>query len=135
MRTLRFALLLCLALLPATASAASWTPIASGQFDVGSPVAASAFDACSARTWGVTASDGVDSNCFDVPQEARGRKFQLYVRAEGAYLGHSLCFFDAGWQISQCTDRTMGFVPSWAAHGSLSATGGTNVRWTLYAFV
>ena len=134
MSALRFAALLCLALLPASASAASWSPFASGQFDVGSPVAAAAFDACSGRSWGVGAQEGLDSNCFDVPPQFQGRKFALSIRAEGMFMGHSLCFFDASWQISTCTAATMGFVPPWAAHASMSASGGTNIRWTLYGF-
>ena len=133
MRTLRnAAAALLLVLLPATA-AAGWVPFASGHFDVGSPVAANAFDACVSRTWGTDAQDGLDSNCFDVPRDHRGRKYALYVRADGAYFGHNLCYFTADWSYSACTDATQGVIPSWAAHASMSATGGTNVRWTMYA--
>lgn len=131
MRSLRLVPALLLVLLPVTASAA-WIPFASGHFDVGSPVAANAVDACVARSWGMDTQEGFDSNCFDVPREHRGRKFSLAIRSDGAFLGHSLCWFTADWSYSTCTDGTQGTVPSWAAHASIAATGGTDIRWTLY---
>lgn len=135
MHALRAPSLLALTiLLPATASA-GWVPFAAGEFEVGSPLAASAADACLSRAWGTeSVQDGVDSNCFDVPREHRGRKFYVVLRWEGALLGHNLCFFNKDWSYSSCVQTTQGTIPSWAEHASMSATGGTNIRWTLYAY-
>lgn len=132
MRALAF--LVLLVLLPGTASAAEWVTIAQGKFVVGSPVAMVLFDACSARTWGVDASDGVDSDCFDIPAVHAGREFSFRFWGEQPLMGVSLCFFDASWRVSECVESSNGVIPTWAAHASVSAMGGTDIRWRLNAW-
>lgn len=127
------ALLSLLLLLP-TASAA-WTLVAQGGFPVGSPHTL-VWDACTGRTWGIEAENGLDSSCFDIAPLYRNHPYQIrWGENNELVLATSLCFFTDDWSFSLCQESDFGAIPGWAAHASISTATGRNVEWRMYADV
>lgn len=98
-----------------------------GEFALGSPSGFLLMDAC-----GNPSQEGLDSNCFDLPDVlADGQYSTVILASETPYLERATCFYLEDASFSQCNTSR---IPWWADKVSISTLGGTNVEWIFSAF-
>jgi hypothetical protein len=99
---------------------------ADGTFLVGSPIAAQVLDSCGAHK----VTDGIDSNCVDLPITVLGRDYRAsFSNAMGDVGIGSVCFYDNVHNLI-CSGAPTGEIPDSATRVSFSSFLGGKIVWT-----